>query len=421
MTTALLGCACLELVGIVAWRPHGWGPAVAAAVAVGFAMAAGMVAHDDVTTALSAQWRAFATLASVMIMTSTAESMGWLDRLAEFIEPRTRGPVRYAFRVTFIISAAVAAVLSNDAAILVLTPTVIALLRTVYPKRHPKFLLPFVVAVFAAAGVAPLVVSNPMNLIFAEHVGIGFNEYSAVMIPVALIGWVTTYGVLAWMFRDVLADDAPALGAWPARPPAPRGAKVILATVSVVLLAYPLVSLAQAPLWPVAVAGAVVCSLTCIVAGQPWRNITNGIAWSIFPFLVGVFVLALALERSGVVLWLQQLYSNSTAPLATVGATAAVGSAVLNNHPMSVLNAFALNSNHAPHGQAFAALIGGDLGPRLLPVGSLASLLWYDALRKHKLDVPVSRFVKIGVLITIPTMIVSLLLLWVWLAVIGYH
>jgi arsenical pump membrane protein len=86
---------------------------------------------------------------------------------------------------------------------------------------------------------------------------------------------------------------------------------------------------------------------------------------------------------------------------------------------MSVLNAFALNSNHAPHGQAFAALIGGDLGPRLLPVGSLASLLWYDALRKHQIDVPVRRFIRIGVMITIPTMIVSLLTLWAWLAVLG--
>src|SRR5262245_17056879 len=154
-----------------------------------------------------------------MTMTSAAERMKLLERLAAIIEPRTRGPVRHAFRVTFVLSAVMSAVLSNDAAILLMTPTILVLLRTVYPKRHPKFMVAFAVAVFASAGVAPLVISNPMNLIFADHMGIGFNQYSITMIPIAIAGWVTTYLVLSWLFRGPLSDPAPALGAWPAPPP----------------------------------------------------------------------------------------------------------------------------------------------------------------------------------------------------------
>ena len=142
-------------------------------------------------------------------------------------------------------------------------------------------------------------------------------------------------------------------------------------------------------------------------------------AWTIFPFLFGVFILALSLQRIGAVAWLQQLYAGSTMPIATVGITSALGSAVLNNHPMSVLNAFALHQTDGSFSHAFAALIGGDLGPRLLPVGSLASLLWFDLLRKHDVTVSVITFVRIGVMLTLLPLGFCLATLWLITAIGG--
>jgi len=413
MAVVSVFAALAVLVGAVAWRPHGAGPTLGALLAVAVALIGGAAEFHDVIDALDAQWRAYVTLISIMSMTSAAERMGLLERLASWIEPRTRGPVRHAFRVTFVLSALVAAALSNDAAILLMTPTVLALLRAVYPKRHPKFAVPFVVAVFASAGVAPLVISNPMNLIFADHVGLGFNHYSVTMIPIAIAGWTVAYFVLAYVFREALADESPALGAWERGPLAP-GAYVVLATVAIVLVAYPVMSYVGVALWPVAAAGGLICVTASMVARHAPIAILRGVAWPIFPFLVGVFVLATALGRVGVVEWLTQLYTTEH-PVVVVGVTSAIGSAVLNNHPMSVLNALALD--HVPvHASgdtyAFAALVGGDLGPRLLPIGSLASLLWYDLLRKHDVEVGVATFVRIGVILTVPTLAVSLFVLW---------
>ncbi len=405
MTEALVAIALGALIAIVLVRPHGWGPPLGAAVAVAIAALAGTIHADDAERAATTLWRPFVTLIAIMTMTAAAERVGLLERLASVIEPRTRGPVKRAFRVTFAISAALAAVLSNDAAILLLTPTVIALIRTVYPRRHPKFEVPFAFAVFTAAGVAPLVISNPMNLVVAEHAGIGFNSYAVTMLPIALAGWVVAYAVLARVFRDALSDEAPALGAWPGPPP-PLDARatIVLLVVVGVLLAYPIVSYQGGPLWVVAACAAAIC------LALESRAIA-GVTWGVFPFLAGVFVLALGLERTGVVDRLVQLYEGG-APIGTIGVTSALGSAALNNHPMAILNLLALDRADASTTHVLAALVGGDLGPRLLPMGSLAGLLWIATLRRHDVVVRVSTFAKVGALVTIPSLVVSLGLLW---------
>lgn len=413
MIELLAYVALAVMLAIVLWRPHGWGPALGSAVAVAIVAAAGLVEPADLEHAGRSLWRPVITLVAIMVMTSAAEQLGVIDRIAALIEPRTRGPVRHAFRVTFVISALVAAVLSNNGAILLLTPAVIVLIRTVYPRRYPKFQLAFAFAVFAGAGVAPLVISNPMNLVAASHAGIGFNAYAAVMVPVAAASWVATYACLAWAFRDVLADEAPALGAWPTPAPLRPAAWLVVGVLAVVLAAYPIASYLDGPLWVVASAGAAICVAAVVGAGVEPRRVAAGVSWNILPFLAGTLLVALALERAGAVDRLAWLFTETPAPLATIGATAAVGSALLNNHPMSLLDALALDRvPGATDVHVLAALVGGDLGPRLLPVGSLAGLLWLDVTRRHGIVVSIGSFVRIGLVLTVLPMATSLAMLW---------
>src|SRR4051812_14078345 len=160
---------------------------------LGVALAGGVASTTDVEDALGELWRPMIGIVGIMATTACAAELGVFTRLAAWIEPRTRGPVVHAFRFVFAIAAITAAGVSNDAAILLLTPVVIELLRAVYPKRNPKFVLPFAFAAFVAAGVAPLPTSNPMNLVVAERAGLSFNAYAVRMIPVALVGWIVAY------------------------------------------------------------------------------------------------------------------------------------------------------------------------------------------------------------------------------------
>jgi arsenical pump membrane protein len=411
MMVAALGALAATLVIALAWR-NAWAPAVGALAGVAIAFVGGAATSADVEHAALDLWRPLLVIVSIMTTASCASELGVFAHMADWIEPRTRGPVRNAFRLVFVLAALSASILSNDAAILMFTPVVIDLLRQVYPRRHGKFVIAFAFAVFVAAGVAPFPTGNPMNLVVAKRAGIGFNEYALYMIPVALAGWLVAYRALAWFFRAELADEAPALGGrMKTVQPVDNPARLVLIATGGSIIAYPILAGFGEPLWIVAVPTALICTAATLRRGVPLRSIAHGVSWELLPFVFGVLVLATALAHAGVTAALGDLYARSLAPLPAVGAVAALGSALINNHAMALLHSVTLAG--APDALVYAALIGGDLGPRLLPIGSLAGLLWLHTLRVRGVVVPLSMFIRVGLVVTIPSLVVSLATLWV--------
>jgi arsenical pump membrane protein len=272
--------------------------------------------------------------------------------------------------------------------------------------------VPFAFAAFVAAGVAPLPTGNPMNLVVTSRAGISFHDYALTMIPVALAGWIVAYAALAWFFRDVLADEVPAPGEAPPSITLGVRARIVLVTTAVSIASYPVLALLGYNPWIVAAPAACICVAAAASKGIPVSRIVRGVSWELVPFLFGVLVLATALARAGVTGSLGELYGASPAPLPIVGSVAAVGSALMNNHPMALIHSITLAD--APHSLVYAALVGGDLGPRLLPIGSLAGLLWIDALRRRGIAMPLGLFVRVGLVVTIPSLIASLGVLWLF-------
>jgi arsenical pump membrane protein len=186
--------------------------------------------------------------------------------------------------------------------------------------------------------------------------------------------------------------------------------------MALALGSYPLLSYAGGPVWCVAAsaaaAGTALCWYHRIASPDELRTT---ISWDILVFLFCVFVIVIGLRNVGLVDQITDLYASALGPTAKIwliGISSAVGSAVLNNHPMAIINALAISRLPEPTDQLMlAALIGGDLGPRLLPMGSLAGLLWLDLLRKQGIHITVLQFIVVGLLVTLPALIFSLLLL----------
>jgi arsenical pump membrane protein len=359
------------------------------------------------------QWRPLLTLTSIMIITGVVQDVGAFDRLAARIEQGAKGRTAVStFNLVFVLSYLTPAVLNNDAAILILTPLVVTLSRRLYPES-PATTFAFAFAVFLAPGVAPLFVSNPMNMIVAQYAGLDFNSYAAAMVPVSLAGAAMTYVVLRVVFRRALAVRAVALP--PVTQRARAGERAAVLVMLAVLLAYPVAASLHLEIWTVAVAGAL-ASLAVYRAYDvgPLRKATSHVSPDILVFLWAMLAVVQALRGVGIVAHLHTAYAatpdGSPLQLGTIGVTSAFGSAVIDNHPMALLDMLALDTSHGSR-PLLAALVGADVGPRLLPIGSLAGLLWIDLLRRRNVHVGVTRFLRIGTAALIPTLLVCLLVL----------
>lgn len=416
-----IACATLGLtVGLAVLRPTvgplQLSPGRAAVLGVLVLLATRLLRPDDLVEAARLQWRPLLTLTCIMVMTGVVQEVGAFERLASKIERRARSrSAVHTFTVVFVLGVITPSLLNNDAAILILTPLVVALTRRLYPG-DPSVTIAFAFAVFLAPGVAPFIVSNPMNMIVAEFSGLGFNSYAATMLPISIAGAVLTYLILRRVYRSVLRS-ARAADAGPVttihRHPAERPAVALLVMV---FLAYPIGAALGGEIWLVAVAGAgASLVLARLYRVAPLRKVAGHVSIDILAFLWGIFLVVQGLRSVGAVDGLASIYGAAPAGsgerLATIGLTSAMGSAIIDNHPMSILNMMAIG----PSGDAkplLAALVGGDIGPRLLPIGSLAGLLWVDLLRRSGIEIGVGRFLRLGTAVLIPTLALSLWILW---------
>jgi len=401
--------------GVAIGRPHigtrQVGPGAAAMAGMAILLLFGIVTPYDIVDAASTLWRPFITIVAIMAMTAVARALGVFGRAAEVLFRRPGLTVRQLFLGVFVLSACTAALLNNDAAVLRLSPLVVGLLQRRYPEQR-QLLLPFAFAVFMAAGVAPFVVSNAMNMIVATSAGLDFNAYAMRMLPIALAGGVVAFLILRRLFASELTIGDAAVTASPAQRTT-AAQRWMIALLCAVLGSYPIVvSIDPAALWVVSATGAVVAIMVALRQRdvEVRALLAHGIAWEVLVFLLAVFVLALGLRNVGLVRYLSSWYEGGGVTL--VGATAAIGSALLNNHPMAIMNLLALDGvPGAGEREILAALIGGDLGPRLLPIGSLAGLLWLESCRRLGVMISVRQFVCIGFVVTVPTLALSLVLL----------
>jgi arsenical pump membrane protein len=407
-------------VGLAVMRPtirgFQFSPGSAAVLGVLMLLLTNMLQPHDLVEAARIQWRPLLTLTCIMLMTGVVQEVGAFERLAARIESRARSRTAvHTFTVVFVVSVITPSLLNNDAAILILTPLVVALTRRIFPGK-PEVTLAFAFAVFLAPGVAPFIVSNPMNMIVAEFTGLGFNSYAAVMLPISVAGAALTYVILRGVYGKLLRAAEP-VDTGPIatidRHPAERPAVALLV---IIFLAYPVAAALGGDIWSVAVAGAVgSLALARRYRIAPLPKVAGHVSVDILAFLWGIFLVVQGLQHVGAVEWLASFYGGVPAgggeQLVRIGLTSAVGSAVIDNHPMSILNMMAIGANDDPK-LLLSALVGGDIGPRLLPIGSLAGLLWIDLLRRSGTRIGVGQFLRLGTIVLIPTLALSLLMLW---------
>jgi arsenical pump membrane protein len=422
----------------VIWQPKGFGIGWSALVGAAVALATGVIAPGDVPVVWHIVWDATFTFVALIIISLLLDEAGFFHWAALHIARWGGGRGRLLFPLVILLGAAIAAVFANDGAALLLTPIVLAILLRLDFK--PAAALAFIVACgFVADSTSlPLVISNLVNIVSANFFGIGFSRYAAVMLPVNLVSLLATLVVL-WLFYR---RDLPAT--YPVEDlEAPRSAirdetvfKAAFPLLAVLLVAYFLTAPFGVPVSVVTGAGAIL--LLALAARWfsggngvviPIRKVLTGAPWQIVLFSLGMYLVVYGLKNAGLTDYLAQglawLAGHGTwAAAIGTGFAAALLSSVMNNMPSVLVGALAIQQ--APdlsplmrELMVYANVIGCDLGPKFTPIGSLATLLWLHVLAAKGQRITWGQYMKVGLTITPPVLLVTLAALALWLPLLG--
>ncbi len=406
---AIWGIAGLAAAGVIfrpLRMPEAVWPLVGATALVGFGLLPLRAAVDGVRKGADV----YLFLTGMMLLAELARQEGLFDWLAAGAASMARGSADRLFGLVYIVGIVVTVFLSNDATAVVLTPAVAAVARAAKVERPLPYL--FACAFIANAASFVLPISNPANLvIYASRMPPLLQWLPRYALP-SLLSIGLTYVLLRWTQRKDLQQCVAVDVTVPVLSGASKLTAIgIVATAGVLMLAS---ALGLQLGLPTCIAGLATLGAVSLAAGSsPWRFLRE-VSWGVIPLVAGLFVLVEGLDRSGVIHaagdFLRDQVSHS-GRLAAAGAGVIVGvvSNLINNLPAGLIAGTAVQTANVAPTVAGAILIGVDVGPNLSVTGSLATILWLTALRRDGIHVRAGDFLKLGLVIMPPVLLLSLL------------
>lgn len=405
---------------LVIWQPRGLGIGWSASAGALAALLAGVIQVSDIPVVWSIVWNATGAFVAVIVISLLLDKAGFFEWAALHVARWGRGKGLRLFVLLVLLGAAVAALFANDGAALILTPIVVAMLVAL--RFSARATLAFVMAAGFIADTAslPLVVSNLVNIVSADYFGITFARYAAVMVPVNLVSVAATLAALVWFFRkDIPADYDLAQLRHPDEAIHDRATFVTgWWVLAMLLVGFFWLDEAGIPISAVAAAGAVVLLLVAARGHRiSTREVLRGAPWQVVVFSLGMYLVVYGLRNAGLTDDLTALldrcaeYGVWGAALGT-GFITAILSSIMNNMPTVLVGALAIDATATTgvvrEAMIYANVIGADLGPKITPIGSLATLLWLHVLAAKNIRISWGYYFRVGILLTLPILFVTL-------------
>jgi len=400
----------------VIWQPKGLQIGTTAVIGAIFAVVLGAVSLHDVLEVTKIVWDATLAFIGIIILSMVLDEIGFFEWAAIKMAKLSKGNGNLMFVYILLLGALVAAFFANDGAALILTPILLAKMK--YLKMNPVAVFAFLMAggFIGDSASNPLVISNLTNIVTAGYFNIGFWEYAKTMFLPNLLSIIASISILWFFFRKDIPKHVDVQNLPEAKTVIKNRTMFNLSWYFLALLmgGYFIGDYYQLPVSVFALGGALVflAISTYFKASKPLETI-KGAPWQVVWFSIGLYVVVYGLKNAGLTAYLAVAidamagHSNTLAVMGT-GFLAAILSSVMNNMPTIMIMDIAIGDT-AHTSLAYANIIGCNLGPKMTPIGSLATLLWLHVLAQKGVKITWGQYMKVGLIITPPVLLVALI------------
>lgn len=428
---------------VIFWRPRGLNEAWPAAIGAGIILITGLVSRPDVVDIISKIGGASITILATIVMAVILESFGFFHWSAAKLANLAKGSGRRLYWYIQLLCFLMTLLFNNDGSILITTPILILLLKNLQLKPHQQ--IPYLLsgALIATASSAPIGVSNIVNLIALNIVNMTLYMHTAMMFVPATLGLL----FMSWLMYTVLKKKLPErlpvssydieeifftknfhpLKGKNSVDTKQKRTKFMLKVLGFVFLMRCLLFVASFLSIPIEIV-AVLGSLVLLI----WRwyylrtnpiDILKKTPWHILIFAFSMYVIIYGLHNAGLtdalVNWLEPVVSQHLLYASfAMGGLVSLLSNVFNNHPALMIGTITLTEMGLDPVTLktiyLANIIGSDIGSLLLPIGTLASLIWMYILKQNKIKVKWKDYLSVSLIVIPLTTIVTLFLLYYW-------